>query len=61
MSALSQIALGTPTGLHGDSVSQVGVIVTQAAHTTTYVTFPSQVYRSVVPATTPQDPSRSVG
>ena len=59
--ALSEVALGTPTGLQGDSVSQVGVIVTQdpSTMTTSYVTFPPSI-QSVIPATTPQDPTRSV-
>ena len=59
--ALSGVALGTPTGLQGDSVSQLGVIVTQALPTmaTPYVTFPLSIQR-VVPATIPQDPTRSV-
>ena len=59
--ALSEIALGTPTGLQSDSVSQVGVIVTQAPPTmiTPYVTFPLSI-QSMVPATTPQNMSRSV-
>ena len=56
---LSEVALGTPTGLQGDSVSQVGVVVTQAPSsiTTPYVTFPPSI-QSVIPTTTPQDPTR---
>ena len=53
--------MGTPTGLQGDSESQVGVVVTQAPSTMTtpYVTFPPSI-QSVIPATTPQHPTRSV-
>ena len=42
-------------------MSQVGVIVTQAPSTMTtpYITFPPSI-QSVIPATTPQDPTRSV-